>query len=87
MPTAIASKHTVFIMAASASPGSPARLKYRVPVLASPACSFSTLADWAASVLMAPVTRGKPPTSTFTVTGVPAAFLSFRSFFLLSSVE
>ncbi|KAG1413193.1 hypothetical protein G6F57_023864 [Rhizopus arrhizus] len=74
-------------MAASASPASPAGLKYSVPVLASPACSFSTLADCADSALKAPVTRGKPPTSTFTATGVPAAVLSFRSFYLLCRLE
>ena len=83
----MASKQTVFIIAASASPGSPARLKYSVPVVASPACSLSTLADCEASALIAPVTRGKPPVSAFTATREPEAVLSFRSFFLLSRLE
>ena len=76
LPNVMASKQTVFIMAASASPGSPARLKYRVPVVASPACSLSTLGEAAESALMAPVTRAKPPASALTVTVAPAAFLS-----------
>ena len=87
LPNVMASKQTVFIMAASASPGSPARLKYRVPVVASPACSLSTLGEAAESALMAPVTRAKPPASALTVTVAPAAFLSLKSFFLLSRLE
>ena len=84
LPNVMASKQTVFIMAASASPGSPARLKYRVPVVASPACSLGEAAE---SALMAPVTRAKPPASALTVTVAPAAFLSLKSFFLLSRLE
>jgi len=58
-----------------------------VPVVASPACSLSTLADCAASAFMAPVTRAKPPASALTDTGAPSAALSLSVLFLPSSVE
>ncbi len=87
LPRVKASKQTVFIMAASASPSAPARLKYRVPVRASPACSLSTLGARLESSSIAAVTRGKPPASTATATGAEPPVESCRVLDFDSSVE
>ena len=87
LPSVKASKQTVFIIAASASPSAPARLKYSVPVRASPACSLSTLGERLESSSIAAVTRGKPPASTATATGAEPPAESCRVLDLDSSVE
>ena len=88
LPRVKASKQTVFIIAASASPSAPARLKYSVPVWASPACSLSTFLDDAARLSIAAVTRGKPAESTATaLAAAPVAVLSCSVLLLLSRLE
>ena len=88
LPSVKVSKHTVFIIAASASPSAPARLKYSVPVSASPAWIFSTFGPAALAMSsMACVTRGKPAASTVTVAGVAPPVFSLSVRLLLSSVE
>ena len=71
LPKVIASKQTVFITAASASPS--LWVKYKSPVRASPACSLMTLVLFAASSLMAAATRANPPIGRATYLAAPAA--------------